>query len=59
MLVVCVSIFDAKTEVCEGPRARAVRSKAFLFGAEDFSTLDVAGGQHEYGRGPKCVERVG
>ena len=54
----CVDIFDAETEVYDGSRAREVCSKAFLFGAEDFCTLDVVGGQHDYARGPEFVERI-
>ena len=50
-----VGIFDANTEVCDGPKTRAVSSKAFLFGAEDFSTFDIVSGHHGYACGPEFV----
>ena len=43
----------------DGSSARAVCSKAFLFRPEDFSTLHVVDGQHEYACGSEFVERVG
>ena len=39
--MVCVSIFDAETEVRDGSRGGAVGPEAFLFGAQDLSAFDV------------------
>ncbi len=50
---VCVLYADA--EVCNGPRTRAVCLKALLFWAEDFLTLYMVGGQHDYARGPEFI----
>ncbi len=51
----CMGIFDAETEVRYSPRARAVSSEAFLFGADDLSTFDVVISQHDYACGPKFL----
>jgi hypothetical protein len=36
-----VGIFDAETEVRDGPRTGAVDPEAFLFRAQDFPAFDV------------------
>ncbi len=39
--MVRVGVFDAETEVRDGPRAGAVGSEAFLLWAQDLSNFDV------------------
>ena len=55
VLVVCMGVFNAQSQVCGESCARAAHSKSFLFGAEDFSTFDIVSGQHGYACGPEFV----
>jgi len=52
VLVVGVCALYAEAEVRNGSRTLSVRQKALLFWAEDFPTLHMVGGQHDYACGP-------